>query len=799
MTTAFDGGASGRDAGVNEEGRSRRRIGISSVSLRTSLLAVISLLAVGLTGLALVTLNGAWGELRAARQMQENNVIADLFLTSASALAAERGTTNAALQGKDPADAGVTARIAELRARADSALVDAVHRVEEEPEFGGRDALVGKVRANMQAVQELRAQVDAELKVGFDKRGVAVRGKWVPTMTALVMASQDLRIASQIIPDNALARSQLLQEVKQAVWVMSEYSGRERAMIGGVIASGAAIDPVLLATLSEQRGRLEQARATVEAYAARDFANAGIVNALKTVESEFFGAFERVRQEVYDAGAAGAAYPVTAEQWIAESTRGIDTLIALSQAISEAAMAYTTRSADSSQQSVILSGAVLALALLLGGFAYWIVVLRVTRPIQGLTSVMSRLAGGDLQAQVPFAERLDEIGQMARAVSVFREGGLEKLRLETEAENGRKLTEQERREREAEKERQARELEEAIDALGAGLGGLSRGDVSHRIDKQFAPSLDKLRTDFNESVTRLEEALRSVGENANAIHAGSEEIRTAADDMAKRTEGLAASVEETAAAVEQITATVHASSKRAAEAGELVGRTKVQAEKSGEVVVRTVQAMNEIETSSVEIAKIISVIDEIAFQTNLLALNAGVEAARAGEAGRGFAVVASEVRALAQRSAEAAKEIKELISASTDQVGQGVQLVAESGRSLERIVDRIREIDEAVTSIASAATEQSSALQQVNGAVNEMDKSTQQNAAMSEEATAASRSVAQEVDRLTRLVERFRVDPNRAATVRPAEPLPQLKTTGRSGVAALAKAVAREEEEWQDF
>ncbi|MFN4272006.1 MAG: methyl-accepting chemotaxis protein [Aliihoeflea sp.] len=380
----------------------------------------------------------------------------------------------------------------------------------------------------------------------------------------------------------------------------------------------------------------------------------------------------------------------------------------------------------------------------------------ITRPISGLLGTMSQLARGDLRAEVPFQKRADEIGEMAQAVAVFREAGLEKIRLEAEAEEGRSLSEKERLEREAQKAKEAKELQDAMDALGKGLNLLAEGDVSYRIDQAFAGELDKLRADFNESVAKLEQALRQVGQNAEAIHTGADEIRSASDDIAKRTEVQAAAVEQTAAAVEQIATTVRDSAQRASEAGEVVERTRVQAENSGEVVKRAVTAMGQIENSSREISNIISVIDHIAFQTNLLALNAGVEAARAGEAGKGFAVVAQEVRELAQRAATAAKDIKTLITSSGEQVQLGVALVGETGEALLGIVAEVQEVSRHMAAITEAAREQSVGLDEINTAVTAMDQSAQQNAAMVEQSTAASHSLANEARALNHLLSQFK-------------------------------------------
>ncbi|UJW76312.1 methyl-accepting chemotaxis protein McpU [Rhizobium sp. SL42] len=382
----------------------------------------------------------------------------------------------------------------------------------------------------------------------------------------------------------------------------------------------------------------------------------------------------------------------------------------------------------------------------------------VVRPVVDMTGVMGKLAGGDVSADIPGTDRVDEIGQMAAAVAVFRDNIIERGRLAREADETRTTTDQERREREALKAREAEQVSFAVQALADGLGRLANGDLVHRIETPFAGDLDRLRADFNNSVTKLHDALAMVGRNARAIDSGATEIRSSADNLARRTEQQAASVEQTAAALEEITTTVKDSAHRAEEVGQLVTRARGGAEKSGEIVQRAVGAMQGIEKSSGEISNIIGVIDEIAFQTNLLALNAGVEAARAGEAGKGFAVVAQEVRELAQRSANAAKEIKTLIGASGDQVRAGVELVNLTGQALEVIVREVQEINGHVNAIVTASREQSTGLSEINTAVNTMDQGTQQNAAMVEEQTAASHGLATEAAALTGLLAQFRID-----------------------------------------
>ncbi|WP_447941598.1 methyl-accepting chemotaxis protein [Brevundimonas mediterranea] len=329
-----------------------------------------------------------------------------------------------------------------------------------------------------------------------------------------------------------------------------------------------------------------------------------------------------------------------------------------------------------------------------------------------------------------------------------------------------------------------------------------------RITDAFPPAYEQLRTNFNAAVEGLQEAIGTIAANTGAINAGAAEIAKAADDLSRRTEQQAASLEETAAALDEVTATVKATAAGAIQAAGAVQAARDDADKSGAVVRDAVAAMGEIERSSAQINQIIGVIDEIAFQTNLLALNAGVEAARAGESGRGFAVVASEVRALAERSAEAAKEIKGLITQSTVQVGSGVKLVTETGQALDRIVAHVAQIEGLVTEISSSAAEQATGLQQVNTAVNQMDQMTQQNAAMVEQSTAASHSLSQEADGLAAAVSRFRVGARPAASApapaparpaaSPARTVAALKTVGRGG-AALAPASEPDADGWESF
>ena len=401
--------------------------------------------------------------------------------------------------------------------------------------------------------------------------------------------------------------------------------------------------------------------------------------------------------------------------------------------------------------AMFAGGAVLLLA------GAWFVVRSVTRPIRQVKGVLTAIAAGETGMAVPCTAYPNEVGEMARAVEVLRNSVEESAALRArEAVHQRAMaTERSESERSsgAAAERQARAIGElgwALEALAAGNLSVSLGDIG----ADYA----KLRRDFNAAVEALHNAIAAISETGHVVRDSASDISGATGNLAKRTEQQAAALEETAAALDEITATVGTAAERAREARVMVAETKASAGRSGEIVRSAVDAMGRIEASSSRISQIIGVIDEIAFQTNLLALNAGVEAARAGEAGRGFAVVAQEVRELAQRSANAAKEIKTLISTSVHEVETGVALVRSTGDALVEIAVLVEKVNAHVETIATTAHEQSGGLREINASVNHMDQMTQQNAAMVEETTAASQTLAEQSHHLQHLLSTFRLN-----------------------------------------
>ncbi|WP_440979559.1 methyl-accepting chemotaxis protein [Sphingomonas pseudosanguinis] len=424
---------------------------------------------------------------------------------------------------------------------------------------------------------------------------------------------------------------------------------------------------------------------------------------------------------------------------------------------------------------IVLIGVALAMSMLLSRV--------LGRPIVALTGVMDQLARGRNDVTVPDAERGDELGSMSRAVAVFRDAAVAKQRADAEQ-------------------------QQVVDSIGDALRQLADSDLTPKLSG-FPPSYVAIERDFNSAVSRLSAALAAVRINATGIASGTVEMNQAADDLARRAEQQAASIEETSAAMNEIAQSVTAAASKAQSAESIVRKATGDVAKSEDVVRRTVSAIGDIERSSNEIAEIIAVIDGLSFQTNLLALNAGVEAARAGDAGKGFAVVASEVRALAERSAEAARDISARITTTVERVRSGVDLANQTDESLRLIATGMQEISGLVSAIAGDASEQATGIHQVNLAINDMDGVTQANAAMVEEVTAAVRALSGETRSLDEQIARFRIDgaaeapaasaPTFAPALRRAASPPSAPMRRAAPVSQGNLALKQDDDDWSSF
>jgi len=526
-------------------------------------------------------------------------------------------------------------------------------------------------------------------------------------------------------------------------------------------------------------GHIAQLRKNIAA----DQAYAGsseVSNAAGAIVGEvdkYAAAAEKVRDlSATDHAAAVAALPPFLQQF--HQLEG--SMDKVSDTISAHADDVKSRAASTAAAGfwIILGGMLISIVAVV--FAALVTRRFLVKPLIELGTAVTRMSQGDMSAQIDCAGRQDELGSLAKATLRFRD----QLVAADKA-----------------KEEQTNLI---VSSIGAGLDRLAQGDLTARVEAELTGPFGKLKADFNNAMDEMSRTLGAVSQATGGVHTGAGEISQASNDLSRRTEQQAASLEETAAAMDEITATVREAAQNAARANKATAQARSEAEQSGAVVSRAIEAMSGIERSSAEISEIISVIDGIAFQTNLLALNAGVEAARAGDAGKGFAVVASEVRALAQRSAEAARDVKERITASSQQVEAGVSLVGETGAALNRIIGAVAEVDGLVADITTAAEQQAAGLQQVNTAVAEMDGVTQQNAAMVEEATAASRSLAAEADQLARHIGRFKLNADPVAAA-PSNPVHKLQA--RAGAAARTSrpatrgntALAVTPEDWSEF
>jgi len=571
---------------------------------------------------------------------------------------------------------------------------------------------------------------------------------------------KSLTLETAILRQNSQFRGYLVTGDES--YLKSYYEGRDEYDRIAVVLKGLLVDPA-------KRRLVEDSRTATIAWR-KDWGD-------RLIDMVRAGRREEAQQAVRDAGkkvlVSDAVLPLR------EIREGEAKLITTNGARQERAI--TTAMSALIIGGIALIGIAMTLAAVLSRM--------IARPITTLTHAMALLSKGHNEIAVD-TDRADELGDMARAVSVFRDAALAKAKADL-AKAGAEAAQR-----------------QVVESLDTALEALAAGNLTHVIAVPFAPEYERLRTSFNSAVQGLEQSISSVAVSAQSVHAGSAQIYSAFEDLSLRTEQQASSLQQTTTATNQVTDMVGDTARSAADARNAITIANDDATQGCKIVNEAIAAMDAINTSSQEISQIVNVIDGIAFQTNLLALNAGVEAARAGDAGRGFAVVANEVRALAQRSADAAKDIKALIIKSSEQVTCGVDRVGETGQMLARVVSKIGDTTALISEIANRTETQADNLKQVNGAVSSMDNMTQQNAAMVEEATAAAGHLATDADGLATLVTRFRLNSTGASRIRaaaaprkPADTRPMAraprslpKTSGN-----LAVSYAPQDDDWTEF
>ncbi|WP_419910868.1 methyl-accepting chemotaxis protein [Hoeflea sp.] len=591
---------------------------------------------------------------------------------------------------------------------------------------------VRQSRAMLADLADVRQSVDS-----FSLTVPQMAKYYTGTIVTLLEIAHELQLASR---NDQVSKSMISYH---NFMLGKEYAGRERAM-GAVGFGSGQFAPAIYDNLI----RFIQSQ-NVYFGSFKNLASAEL-QALdeRVVSGPVVEEVNRMRDVAISSLQTGDLQGITASQWFAATTDRIDLMKDVEDALVADMSQIVGNLIWTAWIGLAINLALTVAVLALGGFMLVVVGRSITEPVASLTESMQELSEGNNDVLISGAERRDELGVMARALQVFKDAAVEKVALEQEATEERQKVEQERK-------RVSDQLAHAVEQVGAALGRLAEGDLTAHIGAELASEYQKTKEDFNIAAARLHKALGAVTASAREIRSSSEAIAQASEDMSRRTESQAASLEQTAAAVAQISQNMKATLDSATRAREIAEGAKERATEGTKVVGSAIDSMQDIENAAKQMNEIIGVIDEIAFQTSLLALNAGVEAARAGEAGKGFAVVASEVRALAQRSAEESGQIKELISNSSSSIENGAELVRRTGTVLEAIVKEVGDVDDVVVDIFSGAEDQQTSIDEINSAISQLDQATQQNAAMAEQATAATRMLSDESDQLVDLIGRF--------------------------------------------
>jgi methyl-accepting chemotaxis protein len=643
-------------------------------NIRNLLITAVALLS--LLGLAVSghVLHNANVDRAIASDAASINETADLLLESAGQWARERGATNLALNAANPAADAQLAAISNYRKSADQAFERAVARLTDR-NFANRDQLVAAAKRANDVVLELRRQADAEISKPAKDRKPAIVSKWAPTITALIVASQNLRVAAAMDEDNVQARLSSLQNLKHFVWIMSEYLGRERAMVAGMIAASRPMTAQEVSTLGAFRGRVEAAWDYVQAYAAKSSAPPAVSTAADRLRERVFQGFEDTRKAIYAAGIGGGTYPINSAEWFSRSTAAIDEVIALSALASEEAARLAESAQRGSLRTLMLNAFLMAFSLALASLTLWMVISRVVRSLGQITAAMGKIAGGETSVAVPCTTRRDEMGSMARALLVFKENAVKVLGMQAEREALEKTAREER----------AAAMAQLADQFEGAVG-------------EIVETVSSASTQLEASAGTLSTTAERAQELTTMVAAASEEASTNVQSVASASEEMASSVNEIGRQVQ--------------ESARIAGEAVAQARK-------THHRVNELSEASRRIGDVVELINTVASQTNLLALNATIEAARAGEAGRGFAVVATEVKALAEQTAKATEEIRRQISDIQNATQDSVSAIEEIGVTIGRI-------SEISSTIASAVEEQGAATQEVARNVQQAAQGTQQ-------------------------------------------------------------------------
>ncbi|MFT6071543.1 MAG: methyl-accepting chemotaxis protein [Alphaproteobacteria bacterium] len=775
--------------------------------LKTQLLSVITVLSLIISGFSGVNLKNSIVKKQQLEFTQKSSKAISLLLTAGGNWAVERGVTNASSNAGKSISKARKAIINTRREAADTAFLKAFDEIKKLNIIAHRD-LLNKTLKAYNDVLAFRKQIDHALEQSISERNQALTSKIVPTLSNLIMTSQDLRY--ELVKTTASLSPELGRqaEIKHFSWMMSEYAGRERAIIGGIIAKGGLMPQNKLLKLTNFRSKVETGNDLTNKLITES--DDTVKQAAKTVQSVFFKQYQTLRQQIYQSGMVHGLYPVSVNEWIKQATKAINTILALQQASVQETNIYLKNELANVTLNFWIGVASVLISLIASISGIYIVLRKVCKPLKNITNIMKSLSQNNTDVNVPNLDRKDEIGEIATSVQIFKENAIERNILELEKEHQQEqehLAEQERKEREIFfQQEQERKLQEQEDHIASEIKQIitacTSGDFTQRMEEHnrhgllltLSQSMNKICSITQEGLLDARTALENLKsgymsyamknthqglfkEIANAyadmrnvlkdtvltINCASDEVQLTATNVlhsttefSQRTEEQAATLEETAAAMEEATG-VSKHNMESAQSAENASKISLEtAHNGGVIVMQATDAMDKIQKSSNEIANIILVIDQISAQTNLLALNAAVEAARAGDAGKGFAVVATEVRSLAKRCSEASEEIKHLIRDTVLQLENGTKLVKNSGTSMNDIISTVTQTSDYVKNITQSAKDQMVTLDEINKAVRNLDRMTQTNATLADDNLAIVRSMSQQGDNLVNAMTFFK-------------------------------------------
>ena len=640
---------------------------MSAFSLRNILLGITGFLGLAVIGLAGEIAYDMAGQRANAKNSEEVNFVGDLLLSSAADWAGERGISMTALHSDGPITADRRTALAQQRKLADADMQAVLERLTET----GAD-LQGMKETHAK-VEAMRPTVDRELGLPKSQRDPELAKAWLGTITAAIESSQELRRALELGDASAESRLAHFQNMKDAIWVISEFAGRDRAALGVAIASGQPMNAEFLEAEAMREGRIEHAWDMVQTIAHHVTLTPETARAIEAVAESYFEHLLEVRHEVLVAGSEGHPFPVSADEWIAESTASIQTVLALGQAAGKQIDALAAESAAKHTFTMLVSLAILAISVIVAAAAFWLIIARVTRPLEAIRSAMASLADGEKEIVVPGLGRADEIGAMAQAVDVFRLNAIEMDRLQAAQADSDRIAQEEKR----------KAMNELADSFLASVGGVV--DI------------------VSSAASEMESTAQSMTATAEETNSRAVTVAAAAEEASTNVGTVASSAEELSSSIAEISRQVQEAASTASNAVTSAEKTNVMVEGLAE--------------TAQKIGDVIQLINTIAEQTNLLALNATIEAARAGEAGRGFAVVAAEVKTLASQTAQATDEISAQISSIQTATGDAVGAIRDIGQT-------ILSINEISSAIASAVEEQGAATQEIARSVQQASAGT---------------------------------------------------------------------------